>query len=428
MKRRMGLPAPSRTVRTGCLPALTVLVALLLAACVNDGPPEAALPGTPTPEPTVAPLSKAESRDATRAGTRFLDAFVDGDTESLWAMLGPEAQARWGHEQVFDAFLERKFGTERVIYELGEPRRLAGAGHIAVPVTIEFEESAHRLTGPPLLLVREEESLAVADAGPLGALGPIIGTPAPVRAEIDAPVLIYHHFAPQLPADRKQALDTVTNAAFGDQLSWLAQNGYATIPVSVLFNAFYYDLPLPPRPVVLVFDDGYADVYEHAFPLLKERGFGATVAAISGFMGQTGYLSWEQAEEMAGAGVEFVSHTVSHGSLAAMSRDQIRAELSDSRLALEERLGRPVQFFVYPYGEPFTSGSAEAQQMVLELLRETGYAGALTTSSGPPYVSVQKADAPYQLRRIPVSGGESIERFAGSIDPTPTPSSTSAAR
>ena len=411
----MGLPAARRTVRLGSLPALAVLTSLLLAACVNDEAPPWARQATPSPEGTVSPLSEAELRDATRTAARFLDAFVDGDTESFWGMLLPETRARWAGEQALGGFLERKFGPRRLLYELGEPARLTGAGSIAVPVTIDFEDSAHRLTGPPLLLAPHEDSLAVADAGPLGPSGPIIGTPSPVRAEIDAPVLIYHHFAPQLPADHKQALDTVTIAAFADQLSWLAQNGYTTIAVAEIFNAFYYDLPLPARPVVLVFDDGYADVYQHAFPLLRERGFGATVAAITGAMGQPGYLTWEQAEEMSAFGVEFVSHTASHANLAAATRDQARAELADSRRVLEERLRRPAQFFVYPYGEPFTSESDEARQMVLDLLRETGYAGALLTASGPPYVSIQKADAPYQLHRIPVSGGETVERFAASI-------------
>jgi len=122
---------------------------------------------------------------------------------------------------------------------------------------------------------------------------------------------------------------------------------------------------------------------------------------------------------MSAAGIEFVSHTVSHGNLAAASRDEARSELADSRRALEEKLALPVQFFVYPYGEPFTSGSPEAREMVLALLRESGYAGALTTSSGPPYISLQEADAPYQLDRIPVSGGESVARFAASIEANP---------
>ncbi|TMB67493.1 MAG: hypothetical protein E6J43_08360 [Chloroflexi bacterium] len=61
------------------------------------------------------------------------------------------------------------------------------------------------------------------------------------------------------------------------------------------------------------------------------------------------------------------------------------------------------------------NGSDDARRLVLDVLRETGYLGALTTSSGPPYISVQKADAPYQLHRIPVSGGEVLPRFVAAL-------------
>jgi peptidoglycan/xylan/chitin deacetylase (PgdA/CDA1 family) len=237
---------------------------------------------------------------------------------------------------------------------------------------------------------------------------------------VQVPILIYHHIAPELPSVGNPN-DTVTTDAFAAQLRWLADTGHATISVAELYNAFYYNLPLPPKPVILVFDDSYADMYDRGFPLLRELGFGATVAAITGAMDHPDYLTWNQAEEMSAAGIEFVSHTVSHADLAAASQDDARRELIDSRRSLEDNLGRSAQFFVYPFGEPFTSGSAEARQTILALLRETGYAGALTTSSGPPYISLQHADQPYLLNRIPVSGGESVERFAASIQPTPSP-------
>lgn len=405
-------PLTTGMVRRVPLPALAALM-LVLAACRSDEPPEA---GPPTATPGGgSTLTDGDSRGARRTATRFLDAFVAWDTATLWQMLAPETQARWTDKPTFAAFLERKFGSRALTYEIGEPRSPHGGGSMVVPIMIEFENSTDRVVGPPLVLVQIHDSMAVADAGPLGTQGPVIGSSAPMRHEVDVPILIYHHVAPALPADPKKATDTVTTVAFGAQLSWLAGNGYATITIAEFFNAFYYELPLPSKPIVLVFDDGYADVYQHAFSLLKERGFGATVAAITGAVGQPAYLTWGQVEEMSATGVEFASHSVSHGNLAAMTPDQARTELADSRRTLEQKLGRPVQFFVYPYGEPFVDGSADAQQMVLGLLSETGYAGALTTSSGPPYVSSQRSDSPYELRRIPVSGDETLERFVASL-------------
>ncbi|HEV8575414.1 MAG TPA: polysaccharide deacetylase family protein [Dehalococcoidia bacterium] len=412
----MELHAAGRAVH---VPAITILL-LLLAACGNDrpgaddAPAWASIAAEPAP-----PVPEADARSVTRTATQLLTALTVGETDEIWAMLLPEGRERWPDEAALREFLGRKFGSHGLTYELGEPHFLGAGDTIAVQVTLQLEDVPGRYTGPPLVLVRRDGDWGIVDAGPLGPRGPVIGTPSPLWPELDVPILIYHHVSPDRPVDPKQWANTVAPMAFADQLSWLGAEGYQTITVAELFNAFYYGLRLPPRPVMLVFDDSYGDVYQHAFPLLRERGFGATVAAITGFMEQPGYLTWRQATEMSAAGVEFVSHTVTHADLAAKSRAEMWTELAQSRLTLEERLGRPAQFFVYPYGEPFVKGSAEARELVQTLLRETGYAGALTTSSGSPYVSIQRADAPYQLRRIPVSGGESVERFAASIRAAP---------
>ncbi|TMG05469.1 MAG: polysaccharide deacetylase family protein [Chloroflexi bacterium] len=408
----MNLRASGGTFR---LLALSVLTAGLLSACGgNDRPPWAG-PAT-SPADTAAPSpGNDQSGEARQTASRFLGAFVDRDFDGLWRMLVPDAQSHWANKEAFSGFLERKFGSREISYEIGEPRSLGQSGASAVPVTIDFGDSAGRFAGPPLVLVAQGDSFAVSDAGPLGPRGALLGSPAAVRPELDVPILIYHHFAPDLPADPQQASISVTTSAFGDQLGWLADNGYTSITVAELYNAFYYDLPLPAKPVILVVDDGYAEVYQLAFPLLKEHGFGATIATITGAVDHPVYLTWDQIREMADSSIEFVSHSVTHGNLAAMSRDDVGKELGDSRGTLEEKLGRPVQFFVYPYGEPFVYGSDEARQLVLDVLRETGYLGALTTSSGPPYISVQRADAPYQLHRIPVSGGEALPRFVAAL-------------
>jgi len=412
----MELHAAGGAVR---VPAITLL-ALLLAACANNASPAADPPATAVVSIEPAPpVPEADARGVTRAATRLLTALTAGETDELWGMLLPEARENWPGEPALREFLGRKFGSHGLTYEIGEPRLLDAADTISVQVTLQLEEVPGRYTGPPLVLVRRDDDWAVANAGPLGPEGPIIGTPAPLRAELDVPILIYHHVTPERPSDPSQSANTVALEDFADQLSWLTVNGHQTITVAELYNAFYYGLQLPPKPVILVFDDGYQDVYQHAFPLLRERGFGATVAAITGSMDQPGYLTWGQAAEMSAAGVEFVSHTASHADLAALPQAEARSELALSRQTLEEKLGRPAQFFVYPYGEPFVKGSAEAREMVLGLLRETGYAGGLTTSSGPPYISVQRAAAPYQLHRIPVSGGETVERFAASINANP---------
>ena len=419
----MELLAAGRAFRPISL-VLLALLAALLVSCARAADSPGASP-TPSQRPAV---SDDEAEDALGVAEAFLAAATDKNYGRMWAVLTPEARSQWTAEGAFATFLEHKFGATKLDFDLGRLEPQADGSWARFPISLKFGGASERIAGPPLALVRDDESWVVSDPGPFGRYGPIAGSPAPIRLELDVPILIYHHVAPQLPVEGED-FDTVTIEAFARQLQWLADTGHVSISLAELFNAFYYDLPLPSKPVVLVFDDGYADIYEQAFPLLRDRGFHATVAAITGAMDHPGYLTWDEAREMSAAGVEFVSHTVKHGNLAVASRDEARSELTDSRRSLEENLGRPMQFFVYPYGEPFTSGSPEAREMLLALLRESGYAGALTTSSGPPYISLQRADSPYQLHRIPVSGGESLERFAASIEanppaPGPSPSPT----
>jgi peptidoglycan/xylan/chitin deacetylase (PgdA/CDA1 family) len=115
--------------------------------------------------------------------------------------------------------------------------------------------------------------------------------------------------------------------------------------------------------VALTFDDGLASVYRHAWPVLARHGYPATVFLVTGHAGgDSGWpsqparvrrrplLGWEAAREMAAAGIEMGSHTVSHPDLTRLSPDEARAELVASRMAIEDRLGVAVQALAYPYG------------------------------------------------------------------------------
>ncbi len=397
----------------------TLLLSLLLTASAcsaNDTPDSAPVDGA---IPTEAPEADEVSRDARKAADRFLDALSDEKFDKMWEMLTPEAQQRWPDQQTFKAFLGRKFSSRDISYGTADVELAPGFAAASIFGQLIVGESPYLST---LGLIRIEDSWLVADAGAAGPHGPILGPPGTqtaVHAELSVPIMIYHHFAPELPEDYGEALNTVTTTDFENQLAWLSENGYQSIALAELYNAFYYDLPLPPKPIIFVLDDGYEDAYLHAFPILQRYAFSATVAMITGAIDQPDYLSWPQIHEMASAGVQFVSHTANHVDLASTSVEATRSELALSRRVLEEGLRRPMQFLVYPYGQPFISGSPETQRMVMDALAEEGYIGALRTSSGPPYIALQKISEPYQLRRIPVSGGEILARFVASIGAAP---------
>jgi peptidoglycan/xylan/chitin deacetylase (PgdA/CDA1 family) len=171
------------------------------------------------------------------------------------------------------------------------------------------------------------------------------------------PVLAYHAIGPQ------PSPITITSDLFNQQMVWLSQNGYKTVSLSKLLAWLTQRQPLPERTIALTFDDGFASTYTHAFPLLAEYGFTATIFLISDYSGKLNdwpgqpsfiprypLLNWEQVREMAGYGFEFGAHTRSHPRLDQLGLDQAEQEILLSKARIEDELGTCVTSFAYPYG------------------------------------------------------------------------------
>ena len=167
---------------------------------------------------------------------------------------------------------------------------------------------------------------------------------------------------------------------------WLmAKLGYRTISMDELADGVESGR-LPCRRFVVSFDDGYADFYEHALPILERHDFTAIVYLVASRVGEVdrwdeglGFplkplLSWDQIRSMAGRGIEFGSHTCSHARLTTLDDGRLRDEIALSRTMLEEGLQRPVRHFCYPYG------AHDAQ--VIEAVKAAGFRTAVTTAKG----------------------------------------------
>ncbi len=181
------------------------------------------------------------------------------------------------------------------------------------------------------------------------------------------PILAYHRVVAS-PPQQDPAGNCVTVATFENHLRWLVANGYSGVSLAAVGSAFdgcaRTPEPLPRRPVVLTFDDGYRDNYDLAWPLLKQYSFTATIFLVSDTIG--GYndfdadlagdsvpmLSWEQVREMRSAGIAFGSHTRSHPrSLTELDDQTLRHELAGSKAVLEKGLNAPVDQFSYPHDQ-----------------------------------------------------------------------------
>lgn len=183
---------------------------------------------------------------------------------------------------------------------------------------------------------------------------------------------------------------SVTPVEFTNQLNYFKTYNYHVVSLNDVYDYLEKDKPLPNKPVVITFDDGYADNYEYAYPILRQFGYPATIFVITKLINTKGYITWEQAREMQENGISIESHTVNHVTLSTLKDEQALAELTNSKQIIEKNLGKKINFVAYPEG--FYNKLTE------KLVQKAGYRGALTIRYG----SVDKASDPYALERIPI--------------------------
>jgi len=144
------------------------------------------------------------------------------------------------------------------------------------------------------------------------------------------------------------------------------------------------------RAVVLTFDDGHVSNYTEAFPAMAAAGVVGTFYVVAGRVGEATTLSWAQMAEMAEAGMEIGSHTLTHREPASLSEEELRHELRESKRVLEEGLGRPVVSLSSPTGF--------FNPRMCRIAREEGY----TSLCFGHYGYVGQGSDPFRLNRIAV--------------------------
>jgi peptidoglycan/xylan/chitin deacetylase (PgdA/CDA1 family) len=214
------------------------------------------------------------------------------------------------------------------------------------------------------------------------------------------PVLLYHHVG-RPPSGGDPGL-TVSPERFEAQVRWLVRRGYVGIRPSDWLAWRRSARPLPEKPVLLTFDDAYADVAEHAFPVLERYGFGAGVFVVTGQIGQRNawveargsrtlrLMTADQIRDWVRRGIEFGAHSRTHPDLTTLGPAELANEVAGSKADLEAILQSPVVSFAYPYGF--------YNQAVCECVQST-YDMAFTVDEG---LNDLQTD-PRLLRRTPIS-------------------------
>ena len=219
------------------------------------------------------------------------------------------------------------------------------------------------------------------------------------------PVLVYHNVGPRRPGTNLSL--TISAKQFERQIGWLAKRGYVAIRPADWLAWRNKAARLPEKPVLLTFDDAYADLTEHAFPILQRYGFTATVFVVTGHIGETNawdqasgwgalqLMNSEQIHQWAAAGLEFAPHSRTHPDLRKLEANDLLSEIAGSGDDLGSVMNRQPRSFAYPYGRS-DDNSAVAAGRYFEC--------AFTTDPG---LNTLPTDA-FRLRRTMVWPSDSL--------------------
>lgn len=219
------------------------------------------------------------------------------------------------------------------------------------------------------------------------------------------PILMYHSVA-TAPNDATRAL-SVAPEAFAEQLTLLADQGFTPVNTATLAASWRSGGALPPRPVLITFDDGYEGVHRHALPVLAKHGFASTLFVSTGWLrgaydtggGLDTMLDWDQVRALAGEQMEIGGHSHTHPQLDQLDDDALRFELLRCKEIIADELGTRPASFAYPYGY--------SSRRVRQTVRETGFTQSLAVGNG----LARRRQGPYALQRVTVRRTTGIEEF-----------------
>ncbi|MEU4267386.1 polysaccharide deacetylase family protein [Streptomyces sp. NPDC026092] len=220
-----------------------------------------------------------------------------------------------------------------------------------------------------------------------------------------------YHAVGHEPAPAAHRL-SVSPEAFAAQMGVVADHGLTPLTTAELAAAWRSGGPLPARPVLITFDDGYEGVHRHALPVLAKHGFASTVFVSTGWLRGTydegealdTMLDWDQVRELVAAGAEIGGHSHSHPQLDQVDDRRLWYETLRCKEILREELGRAPVSFAYPYGY--------SDRRVRRTVRAAGYAQALAVGN----TVARRRQGPYALERLTVRRSTGIEEFTRLVE------------
>jgi peptidoglycan/xylan/chitin deacetylase (PgdA/CDA1 family) len=238
------------------------------------------------------------------------------------------------------------------------------------------------------------------------------GTPTPDFVPIPesergfVPVLCYHHIRDWVPSDTEDDRAYIVPPSLLDQeLKWLKDNGYTSVVAEQVYEYVKNGKPLPPKPIMLSFDDNDDNQFTNARPLLQKYGFTATFFIMTVAIDRENYMTADQLKQLDKEGFDLEPHTWDHHMVTDYKTDaDWQKQMVRPRQTLEALLGHPTPFFAYPYG---VYDTASAQK-----IEELGYKGAFRLRD----LSDPAVKHEYAIKRYIANGYWTIDLFATVVE------------
>ena len=213
------------------------------------------------------------------------------------------------------------------------------------------------------------------------------------------PILEYHAIQPPVSGSAYPQL-FVPQADFVAQMKWLDGHGYEGVTLAQVEDAWFSGGKLPPKPVVLTFDDGYASQYVAAFPALQHFHWPGVLDLVA----KGSDLPDTDVRKMLDANPrwELASHTITHADLTTLGAADLKREVAGSRRILQDRFGVKIDNFCYPSGR--------YDSTVIAAVKAAGYRGATSEVPG-----LATAAHPYVLNRIEVQLDDGLKGFVSKL-------------
>jgi peptidoglycan/xylan/chitin deacetylase (PgdA/CDA1 family) len=221
------------------------------------------------------------------------------------------------------------------------------------------------------------------------------------------PILVYHNLAPQAKGRM-----TIAANRFEEQMRFLKAHGFRVVSLKEFVEFASLKRQLPQKSIVLSFDDGYKSFLTHAYPILKELGFTATLFVYTDYIGAgRNALTWTELRKLSEEGFQIEAHSKSHADLRRAAGEpaeeygrRIAVELNQPREVFLKQMGRHPETLAYPFGRQ--------DDGVVQRAKDRGYVAAFTVrrQGSPSFVE------PLRIHRSQIYSEMSLEDFIKNLD------------